>query len=331
MRHKYALLLVLIVLVVAGWTGAWFWVRDRVVTGMDQAISDLAADGVLVDCPDRAAIGWPFRLEVSCRAAVVRLPDGSRAEVDAVAATGHIMDPRLVIVELNAPAKLLAPDGTAAIADFSSMRASLRFGDDRISRISAEADDLVVEAGPDGTEFGRLAADHGEVHLRAYQEIPGTAELVMSLSGATGTAANGPLLPAPADAGVDALVSDVHFLDGTPQGLAAWARSGGRIDLRQVVLELGETRLGATGTGTVTEDGRINAKLEATANGIAWLTGQASAGKSLPPALAALASAFLLIGKPVEGQDGARRVIVEVDEGAVTANGLPVATVPPAF
>ena len=331
MRSRYVVLLVLIALVVGGWTAAWFYVRDRVITELDTALQALAAEGVDVVCADRSTGGWPFRLEVTCLRPDIRLPDGSRAEAAALAATGHVMDPRLVVAEFEAPLRLTAPDGSGALAGFTSLRASLRVADDRLERVSAEASDLTVEAGPAGFTLGRLSANRGEVHYRPAEGTEGDAELVVTLAGATGSYGSNSILPAPSDAGLDAVVTDVALLDGTAEGLAAWAQAGGRLDLRQAVLSVGDTRLSATGSGTVSSGGAVEATLEATASGIGWLTEQVKAGRPVPAALTTLASAFLLIGKPVEGADGARRVVIDVANGAVKANGLPVASVPPAF
>jgi hypothetical protein len=51
----------------------------------------------------------------------------------------------------------------------------------------------------------------------------------------------------------------------------------------------------------------------------------------LPPALAALGSAFLLLGRPVDGEGSPRALTVAVDAGTVTANGLSIGTLPPLF
>jgi hypothetical protein len=123
----------------------------------------------------------------------------------------------------------------------------------------------------------------------------------------------------------------VSLLDGTPEGARAWAAAGGALTVEEIALAVGDTRISASGAGTVADTGAASGHLDATATNIAWLTGAAKEGKPLPPALAALGSAFLLLGKPVAGEGQPRALAIAVDEGAVTANGLAIADLPPVF
>ncbi len=326
-------LLVLVVLVVAGWTGAWFWAKDRVLGEMDQAIARLAQDGVEVSCPDRAVGGWPFRMEVTCETPVARLRDGGTLAAEAVAAVWHVMDPKLVLVFAEGPLTVEGERGRA-VTTFETLRASLRLEDLRTGRVSVMAEKPVtVVTGPEAAadDLAELAADRAELHLRQVPGHDGDFDLAATVTGLDGATYGAPLLPAPASAGVNLTLTKAVALDGTPGGYARWAAAGGMLTITEAVLEVGGTTIRAEGAATVEPDGRPKATLDAVGSDVEWLTAAVKAGKPVPPPLAALGSAFLLLGRPVEGEGSPKALTISVDEGAVTANGLPLGTVPPLF
>ncbi len=330
MRTKMIVLSSVVFLVVAGWTGAWFFVRHMVADGLDKAVADLAGQGVAVTCPERSLTGWPFRISVGCVKPVLRLADGTTVEASRLEAIGVVDDPQLVIAALESPVTVTLPDGSAGEARFASLKASIRTLDGKVTRVSVAGEGLVVEGGPAGLTYGRLNAERGELHVR-QAENPADLDVALTLVRASATMGQTEVLPAAADAGIAAVVRQVALIGPGPEKMTAWSSAGGEIGLSQAALSVGDTRIEASGTGTVAGDGQAKATLTATATGINWLTDQAKAGKPLPPALAALGSAFLLIGRSGEGEGNPRILDVVVENGAVSANGLPLGAVPPVF
>jgi hypothetical protein len=331
MQGKWIALTTAIVVVAGGWTGGWFWLRDRVGAEMDRAFADLAADGVEVTCPDRSITGWPFRIEVACVHPTARLPDGSTVTAAALSAIGVVDDPYLVRIALAAPVTAAGADGSTVAAGFESLAASLRHDGTRLVRLSVAADKLDAEAAPAGGIPARVVADHGEFHARPAETAPDDVDLALTLAGTTATLAGNALLPVPADAGIAGVLRQAPLLGGDPDRLRAWSAAGGEIGLTEAALELGETRIEAKGTASIAPDGQPKAAITATATRIDWLTGQAKAGKPLPPVLATLGTAFLLLGRKAEGEGDPRVLEITVGDGAATANGLPLGGTEPLF
>ncbi|WP_181704604.1 DUF2125 domain-containing protein [Chthonobacter rhizosphaerae] len=331
MRRNVVSLLLLVALVVAGWTYAWTKVRDQVVAGLDRSIADLAADGVTVTCPERAVGGWPFRISVDCADPSVRLPDGSIIRAERLEANGAVVDPDLTVVRIAAPVTLTAPDGSHVDATFAEMRASVRMAEGRLGRVSVEARDLAVNGTVLERTIGRLTARHGEAHLSPQANAPESLEFAVVLTAANLTAGAADLLPAEADAGASMVVRQAGLIDGSPESFRAWTAAGGEIGITQIALDVGETRLEASGTARADDGGSLAGNLDVVGTGLAWLTRQVSAGKPLAAQLGALGTAFMIFGKPVEGAEGARRISVEMRDGAVTANGFALGSAPRLF
>lgn len=65
-RRGYILLAGAIVLVIAGWSAAWFYGQSVLREQLDRQIVRMADQGLDVSCADLAIAGYPFRYEVSC-------------------------------------------------------------------------------------------------------------------------------------------------------------------------------------------------------------------------------------------------------------------------
>lgn len=318
-----------VAVVAAGWTGGWYWLAGKVGTEMDRALGRLAVDGVVVTCPDRAIGGFPFRMEVTCERPTATLPDGSTLTAARFAATGVVSDLELLRLAAEAPLTATAADGTRLDAGFASLVASVRHDfSGHVGRVSVAATTLDARViGADGAT-GRLTADEAEVHVRPVEASPEDLDLALSATRAVGEAGGAAVLPAPADVGLAGVVRRAALFGGDPERLRAWTAAGGEIGLSQAVLAVGGTRLEASGTAALAEDGRPKAEIALSATGIGWLGDQVKAGKPVPPLLTTLASAMLLLGRP----DGERRTMtVKADAGAVSANGLPLGKLPKLF
>jgi hypothetical protein len=331
MRGKWIALTAAVVIVAGGWTGGWFWLRGLVAGEMDRALADLSARGVEVTCPDRSITGWPFRLEIACTAPTARMPDGSTLSAGALSAIGVVDDPWLVRLALASPLEATAADGTRLDATFGSLAASLRHDGEKLVRLSVATEAIAADVTPAGAAPVRLTAATGEVHVRPVEGAPDDLDLAASITDATAAVGGADLMPAPTGAGVVAVLRQAALFGGDPEQLRRWAESGGEIGLTQAALEVGETRIEASGTAGVDADGAPEAAVTATATRIGWLTDQAKAGRPMPPALATLGSAFLLLGRKGEGDGDPRVLDLKVSGGAASANGLPLGTAPKLF
>ena len=66
-RRRFILLICAIALVIAGWSGAWFFGRSVLAEELDTQLQVLKTNGLELSCSDLAIAGYPFRYEVFCR------------------------------------------------------------------------------------------------------------------------------------------------------------------------------------------------------------------------------------------------------------------------
>ena len=96
-------LLLLILLVVGGWSGYWFYLSSQIRTGLEQTETRLEAAGWRIEHGEPRIDGWPFRIQVVLDDVEIIAPSGHglRAPSLRTEATAYQLD-RWVIV---------APDG----------------------------------------------------------------------------------------------------------------------------------------------------------------------------------------------------------------------------
>lgn len=331
MRTKVIGLLALLLLIVGAWTFAWVRIRDDVMANVDAGIADLRDQGVVVICPDRTVSGWPFRVSVTCREPEVRLPDGSRVTAGAIESNGAIDDPALIVTRVAAPVAVVAADGTEVDATFSALTFSYRADETGgpVPQIAVLARDLAANAliKPQGIDLGRLTAAAAEAHLRP-SGTAGDVDVAITLTGAEAMVATRDVLPVPADAG---LLMTLRQVTAATAGPAEWAAAGGEIALTQAALEMAGARLEASGHASLDAGGQIAGEATVIGSGLEKLSQLASSGKPLPPALAALATALSVMGRPSDTVPGARAIEIRAADGSLTANGLPLGSAPGLF
>ena len=66
---------VLLALVAAGWTTAWFMIRNQTSQALDAWFAREAALGRQWSCTNRTVGGFPFRIEVECDSLSLQRPD----------------------------------------------------------------------------------------------------------------------------------------------------------------------------------------------------------------------------------------------------------------
>ncbi len=305
MRGRMIALTAAVAVVVAGWSGGWFWLKGRVESEMDRALADLSAKGVTVTCPDRSVAGWPFRLEITCETPTFALPDGTQGSAARFAAIGVVDDPKLVRLAFASPVTVTAADGSRVDARFDTLAASLRHDYRSLKRLSIAGTALDVTVSGGGAPEAGLKAAEVEFHVRPVEDTPENLDVALSLTKAEPSTAGAASLPAPADLAIVAVLRQAALMAGGREGLAAWQAAGGDIGLSEAAFAIGDTRIEAQGTAGLAADGTPKADITAKAEKIDWLTGQAKAGKPVPPLLATLGSAIMLLGR----KEGETRVV----------------------
>jgi hypothetical protein len=94
---RFSMLAVLVVVVLAGWSGYWVFAQTRAEHEIERQVASLQARGGDFACTDRHWRGFPLRLALSCEGAKLEFPGGPVVETARLEAIGHLYDPRQVV------------------------------------------------------------------------------------------------------------------------------------------------------------------------------------------------------------------------------------------
>lgn len=165
-------------LLLALWSGAWFYARARVLAAVDPALAEIARGGTRLACPDRSLGGWPFSLALSCRSASATLADGSRIDLAGLT---------LALAASHWHGLAFSADGPMAVTRPGGGNLDVRF-----SRLSGQ----LALSGGDGTVTLRLADAGLAVGGRQLAPAPAELDLELKLTDALRALAGGPMLAA---------------------------------------------------------------------------------------------------------------------------------------
>lgn len=180
-RLRLLILPLLVLVVLAGWTGYWFYAQARAESELDRAAARLGAQGGAFDCSDRQWQGFPLRLTMTCDGTRLDLPGGPLVEIEDLQATAHLYDPRRVVVRSNEIAvdagegRIVRGRDIAVIArlidrdrlEFSAAGKDLNFADGRMPEIAVDLIEVegTVENLPDSRpgDLGTLLREAAQV------------------------------------------------------------------------------------------------------------------------------------------------------------------------
>ena len=118
MRKAVGVLLILVILACAAWSGLWFYAAHEAEARTDAWIAAEQAQGRAWACPHRAVGGFPFALAVTCDHATYA-GQGMGQRVDALVtgleARVALNDPRRIIVTLRPPFNFRTSDGATSV------------------------------------------------------------------------------------------------------------------------------------------------------------------------------------------------------------------------
>jgi hypothetical protein len=271
MKRIIALGIVVFILF-AGWTGAWFWARAQI----NQYAGALAeADGVTTPrlvCGSFNVGGFPFGFDVTCGDATVTMAD-TTVTAKGLKASAEVYNPTHVLVFAQSPVAVAdAFSGSQSRVDFASLEASARLDGWRIGRVS-----LIVEqpVWNDTVLDDKLIAkaDHLEAHL---VDLPDKHDAKAGLA-ALGEYVQIDNLDAPGveiasgkstfQGEITNLPDDVRTY-GEPDLLKRWAAAGGSFDLVDFKGEDTDSNFDATGTFKLDDGGHVGGQLKLSSKGV---------------------------------------------------------------
>lgn len=333
-RRGYILLAGAVVLVIAGWSAAWFYGQSVLREQLDRQIVRMADQGLDVSCADLAIAGYPFRYEVSC--ADMRSADrrGTAASLGGLNAVALIYNPWHVIFEAKSPAAMSVPvNGLEGGLTWQTARASVKFSDNALGSFDAVIDK--PEAAFDtALARGLFAAEKSEVHLRKQPESAATLESFVTVQDLS-------LKSLPELQQTISLRSHARIEGGTAllagADLVSLVRAqGGELPVELVLTEilLGAGKATASGNLVLSGDGTLSGSLELNlGNPDALLD-------SVKPLFPPEDQTFSLLQNVVKSLEPAAREVdgvrtitlpVSVDRGMVRIGFLPLGQIPPLF
>lgn len=252
--RRIKLLGIIVAIVVAVYSGGWFYLAHFIETQTLVALDALRSKGLTVDCAEPSARGYPFRIGLFCDRVEYGDPAHSvSASAGAFRSAGQIYDPLRLVAELDGPAKATLPDVGDFALDWSRLRASVRLGEPLPTRVSVEGGSFKATT---DTGSALVSADSFEGHMRPND---GNLDLAFRLGGLTvdPSLTKGRVVPALSGDG-DITVNDgVRLLVDKVKNVR-----GQSATIRALSLSLGGTgAISVSGTIAVDEAGLIDADL----------------------------------------------------------------------
>ena len=321
---------VLLLVLIAAWTGAWIWARGEARTRMDAGVEGLRAAGYEVTWKDRGIGGYPFRLNVTLHDARVRDRSGWALETPHLEAQAYMHAPTHWILAAPDGLTFVRPVGGPVRVSGKLIRASLSHVTNTPPNISFEGVGLTFQPAAGAQPFGLSGAERVEIHLRqAPKEIGDEAGLWVSvkdgkaqLTGLLGRIAG----DKPVSIEWDSRLTQASSLHGRdwPDAVRRWTAAGGRINVKRAGLTAGEALIGAnSGTLGVGSDGRLTGVLDVSLRQAPRALGALGASGAIPQESADAAAA---VAAARQGSGDLARATLNFEAGRTTLG--PVALAP---
>jgi len=275
-NRRFIGLLILIVLVMGGWSWLWFFAAGRAQTTIEGWRAREEKSGHVYTCGSETVGGYPFRIEVNCdRAAALFRTSQPPMELKAtnVLVAAQIYDPTLLISEFHGPLTIADPGKAPNIVvNWKLAQASVRGTPASPERASLAVDRPVVDR-MNGSDAQHLVqAKRIEVHGRILE---GTArdrpviETVVRLEQASLPVVH-PAAERPIDADVTWVLRGLKDFAPKPWGarMRELQAADGRIDITQARVQQGETLMVGSGTLSLTANGKLQGQLKVTVAGL---------------------------------------------------------------
>jgi hypothetical protein len=274
---------VLLLIAAIGWSAFWFYAASQVDVTADAWRAREAKSGRIYDCGHRSVAGFPFRLEIRCDDVSVSLVSQTAggtpqapftAKLGEILAVAQVYDPKLVIAEFTAPAKLFehGAQQPSYVVNWSKGRSSVVGLPATPQRASIVFDDAAVDRLESSVQMPLAGARHVELHGRIAQGSPADhpdIETVLQINQGSIQGLH-PILAEPFDADVRAMVTGLKDFAPKPwpERFREIQAAGGHIEILQSRIQQGELIAVAAGTLRLSANGRLDGELQMTVAGI---------------------------------------------------------------
>jgi hypothetical protein len=365
-RRRWPLVLpfVLVVVLAALWSGAWFYIAARVPDTIADWRAGEANAGRVYDCGQQTIAGFPFRIEVRCAEPSADLSDmAPPLEIKAAQSlfAWQVYEPSLVIGEFTGPLALGEPRKPPSfLAHWRLAQASIRASLAGVERVSIVSEDPYLDRTDSGVGPGVFKAAHVEMHGRSVAGVPPdnpAADLVLRLVAASAPALH-PILAEPLDADITGVLRGVAALAPKPWPVVfkQWQARGGSLTISKARVQQGDVIAVGEGSLSLTPRGGLSGQLQVTVVELAKVLqelginqmasrgdigsafdaldkmmpglgaiARQNAGPSIVAGLGAIGQSTTLEGKP------AVTVPLRFDDGEVLLGPFRIGRVPPLF
>lgn len=323
MKKRIIILGALVLLLVLGWTGLWFFVTGQI---RQEIAAQAFADGETrpqLTCANLAISGYPFNIDIDCTDAVIVSGD-LMVEIPGVRASAVVYRPTHFLASARGAAEIAdAFTGQRSAIAWSSLEGSLRIENWRIARLSLVATELAWT----DLLFGDLliAQSHNvELHLL---DIPERHDPERALSAlALYARAGGIDMPGLTLSGTDieieaeitALPDDLRRFGDAPL-LPRWQAAGGTLDIVAIRASDATSSLDASGSLALGPTGLLDGQIVISSLGVAERVG----------ALLEDPWRTLVLGVPAA--DGRHANQINFNAGTVSSGLVPIGAIPPLF
>jgi hypothetical protein len=272
--RRYAILVLLMLALAAGWIGFWQYAAGEVRVRLDGWRAREAKAGRVYACGSQSVGGFPFRFELDCQRASALFRGTAlalRLETSRVLLAAQVYQPTLLIGEYSGPLTIgESGQAPSILVNWRLAQSSLRGTPAAPERAALVVDEPVIDRLAGTERQTLLRAKHVEMHGRIVEgSAKPVIELALELDQASLPALHGVAL-APLDANV--ILSLRGLNDFAPKPWPARFReiqaAGGRIDITQARLQQGETLAVGKGSLALNADGKLQGQLRMTVAGI---------------------------------------------------------------
>jgi hypothetical protein len=336
-NRRYVTLVLLVLLVAAGWAAFWKYAEGAARDNLAGWKAREAEAGRVYDCGAQTTGGFPFRFEIVCdgASAVIR---GVASPIEIKTSNIHIAtqvyQPNLLITEVTGPLTISEPGRPPLlVADWTLAQSSVRGTPHSPQRLSVMIDAPSVKR--TDVEAPLFAADRLEFHARML-EGSAQANPVIEIVARTikvSTPVAGPAAATPVSLEVNAVLRGLGSLapKPLPQRLREFAQAGGRIEVKQVRLERGDTLAVGSGELTVNPQGRLEGRINTTVAGAEALINDIAAANQKKLGFSISISSGLLGGnKKLDGRP-AISLPLRIGDGMIYFGPLKLGEIPPLF
>lgn len=325
-------------IILAAWTGWWFYLVQQIETRLEAQVSTLQQGGWTITHADVTTTGWPFRARVSIPHADIVAPSGHGVSAPEIVAEANAWNPdRWVIVAPDGLTLTRAEKGKVGVRG-DALRMSVSHLRDRFPDLRVELVRAVFTAHRDAEPFPIASAEHIQLetrpHLTDGAATTDEMDVLFNLVDARGRP-GGPVEGATQDGrltlALEGTVQQATRLKGPDAAgvFSNWTRAGGRFTGIRGEVTAGESRARLSSEAlSAGADGRLTGDLAFTAEKpgpmISGMAGSRSGAVNRMGAAGAAAATAVNGDRPTE-------LVINFRDGRTWLGPFPLAPAPKLF